>query len=68
MAQEQNISTQLDNLLVTRNFAPEMLDSQGKPSDSGEAKTFTFDYVSNSGKNYGTMVVILDSENDMKVF
>ncbi len=68
MAQEQNISTQLDNLLVTRNFAPEMLDRQGKPSDSGEAKTFTFDYVSSSGKNYGTMVVILDSENDMKVF
>ena len=68
MAQEQNISTQLDNLLVTRNFSPEMLDSQGKPSDSGEAKTFTFDYVSSSGKNYGTMVVILDSENDMKVF
>ena len=68
MAQEQNISTQLDNLLVTRNFAPEMLDSQGKPSESEEAKTFTFDYVSSSGKNYGTMVVILDSENDMKVF
>jgi len=68
MAQEQNISTQLDNLLVTRNFSPEMLDRQGKPSDSGEAKTFTFDYVSSSGKNYGTMVVVLDSENDMKVF
>ena len=68
MAQEQNISTQLDNLLVTRNFSPEMLDRQGKPSESEEAKTFTFDYVSGSGKNYGTMVVILDSENDMKVF
>ena len=68
MAQEQNISTQLDNLLVTRNFSPEMLDRQGKPSESEEAKTFTFDYVSSSGKNYGTMVVILDSENDMKVF
>jgi hypothetical protein len=68
MAQEQNISTQLDNLLVTRNFAPEMLDRQGKPSESEDAKTFTFDYVSGSGKNYGTMVVILDSENDMKVF
>jgi len=68
MAQEQNISTQLDNLLVTRNFFPEMLDRQGKPSESEDAKTFTFDYVSGSGKNYGTMVVILDSENDMKVF
>ena len=68
MAQEQNISTQLDNLLVTRNFSPEMLDRAGQPSEAEDAKTFTFDYVSGSGKNYGTMVVILDSENDMKVF
>jgi hypothetical protein len=68
MAQEQNISTQLDNLLVTRNFSPEMLDRSGQPSEAEDAKTFTFDYVSGSGKNYGTMVIILDSENDMKVF
>jgi hypothetical protein len=68
MAQEQNISTQLNNLLVTRNFHPETLDRQGKPSDAAEAKTFTFDYVSGSGKNYGTMVVVLDSDDDMKVF
>lgn len=68
MAQEQNISTQLNNLLVTRNYSPEMLDRQGRPSGAEDAKTFTFDYVSRSGKNYGTMVVILDSDNDMKVF
>lgn len=68
MAQEQNISTQLNDLLVTRDFSPEMLDRQGKPSGSEDAKTFTFDYTSRAGKNYGTMVVILDSDNDMKVF
>lgn len=68
MAQEQNISTQLNNLLVTRNFHPETLDRQGKPSDASEAKTFTFDYVSGSGKNYGTMVIVMDSDDDMKVF
>lgn len=68
MAQEQNISTQLSNLLVTRNYSPEMLDRQGRPANAEDAKTFTFDYVSGSGKNYGTMVVILDSDNDMKVF
>lgn len=68
MAQELNISTQLNDLLVTRNYSPEMLDRQGKPSGAEDAKTFTFDYVSGSGKNYGTMVVILDSDNDMKVF
>lgn len=68
MAQEQNISTQLNDLLVTRNFSPDMLDRQGKQSNSDEAKTFTFDYVSRSGTNYGTMVIILDSDSDMKVF
>jgi len=68
MAQEQNISTQLNNLLVTRNFHPETLDRQGKPSDASDAKTFTFDYVSGSGKNYGTMVIVMDSDDDMKVF
>jgi hypothetical protein len=45
-----------------------MLDRSGQPSEAEDAKTFTFDYVSGSGKNYGTMVIILDSENDMKVF
>lgn len=68
MAQEQNISTQLNDLLVTRNFPPVMLDRQGKQSDSDDAKTFTFDYISSSGQNYGTMVIILDSDNDLKVF
>ena len=68
MAQQNNIAQQLNDLLVTRNFHPDMLDAQGKVSDSEDAKTFTFDYISSSGKNYGTMVVILDSDNDVKAF
>ena len=56
------------DLLATRNLHPEMLDRAGRPTDSAEdAKTLTFDYVSSAGKNYGTMVVILDIDNDMKV-
>jgi len=39
----------------------------GKPTDAQNAKTLTFDYVSGAGKNYGTMVVVLDADNDMKV-
>ena len=66
MAQENNIAQQLNDLLVTRNFHPDMRDSQGKVCDSSEAKVFTFDYVSGSGKDYGTMVIILDSGNDLK--
>ena len=68
MAVENSFSQQLLDLLATRNLHPEMLDRSGRPTDAAEdAKTLTFDYVSSAGKNYGTMVVILDIDNDMKV-
>jgi hypothetical protein len=67
MATTNSISQQLLDLLATRNFHPEMLDRMGKPSDAEDAKTFTFDYVADSGKNYGTMVIVLDSDNEMKI-
>ena len=67
MAIVNSISQQLLDLLSTRNFHPEMLDRMGRPTDAQEAKTFTFDYVSSSGKNYGTMVIVLDADNEMKI-
>ena len=67
MATTNTISQQLLDLLATRNFHPEMLDKMGKPSNAEDAKTFTFDYISGSGKNYGTMVIVLDSDNEMKI-
>ena len=67
MATTNSISQQLLDLLVTRNYHPEMLDKMGRPSDAEDAKTFTFDYVSDAGKNYGTMVIVLDSDNEMKI-
>ena len=67
MATVNSISQQLLDLLATRNFHPEMLDRVGKPTDAENAKTFTFDYVSGTGKNYGTMVIVLDSDNEMKI-
>jgi len=67
MATTNSISQQLLDLLATRNFHPEMLDRMGKPSDAEDAKTFTFDYISGAGKNYGTMVIVLDSDNEMKI-
>ena len=67
MATTNSLSQQLLDLLATRNFHPEMLDRMGKPSNAEDAKTFTFDYVAGSGKNYGTMVVVLDSDNEMKI-
>jgi len=67
MATTNNISQQLLDLLATRNFHPEMLDRMGRPSDAEDAKTFTFDYISGAGKNYGTMVIVLDNDNEMKI-
>jgi hypothetical protein len=67
MAQE-NISAQLNDLLASRNFQPELLDREGRPSDPETADIFTFDYISGAGKNYGTMVIILDQDNEMQVF
>jgi hypothetical protein len=67
MAQE-NISVQLNDLLASRDFQPELLDKEGRPTDAENADIFTFDFVSSEGKNYGTMVIILDADNEMQVF
>jgi hypothetical protein len=67
MAQEHNIEQKLNDLLVSRDFHPELTGKDGRPSNADEAKTFTFDYVSSAGKNYGTMVIVLANDNEMKV-
>jgi hypothetical protein len=67
MAQEHNIEQKLHDLLISRDFHPELTGKDGRPSNADEAKTFTFDYVSSSGKNYGTMVIVLANDNEMKV-
>ena len=66
MAQELTIEQKLNDLLETHNLHPEMLGKDGRPcKDASTAKTFSFDYVGESGKNYGTMVVILGDDNEM---
>ena len=67
MAQELNIEQKLNDLLVSRDFHPELTGKDGRPSNADDAKTFTFDYISSSGKNYGTMVIVLANDNEMKV-
>ena len=67
---------QLNDLLVTRNFDPEALDARtGKPplDDQGapapdNADMFTFDWVADSGKNYGTVVCLLGADNNFEVY
>jgi hypothetical protein len=69
-------SQELNDLLVTRNFEVDALDaSTGKPPvgengsiDIAQADMFTFDYVGESGQNYGTVVIMLGSDNQFTVF
>lgn len=67
MAQEHNIEQKLHDLLISRDFHPELTGKDGRPCDADEAKTFAFDYIASSGKNYGTMVIVLANDNEMKV-
>ena len=59
----------LFDLLVSRDFDPEMLDVSGKPApDPAEAEIFSFDFRAQSGKDYGTVVIMLNHEGDMEVY
>jgi len=59
----------LFDLLVSRDFDPEMLDSSGKPaSDPAETEIYSFDFVAHSGKDYGTVVVMLGDDNNLEVY
>jgi hypothetical protein len=60
---------QLYDLLVSRNFDPELLDSSGRPSqDPSETEIFSFDFTTESGNDYGTVVVMLGDDNNMEIY
>jgi hypothetical protein len=59
----------LFDLLVSRDFDPEMLDSSGKPAnDPSETEIFSFDFRATSGKDYGTVVIMLGDSNELEVY
>lgn len=71
-----NTSRQLYDLLVTKNFDIQALDSgtgrgpvndQGQP-DIDQADEFRFDFVAQSGKNYGSVVILLGDDNELTMF
>jgi len=65
---ENNAATALYNLLVTRDFEPEILDAQGKAvSDPSEAELFSFDWKTD-GNDYGTVVILLGRDNELEVY
>ena len=66
---KNNAAQQLSDLLVTRNFELNTLDSQGQPAPSADqAHLFSFDYKGQSGNDYGTVVIMLTDENEMTVY
>jgi hypothetical protein len=59
----------LFDLLVSRDFDPEILDSAGKPAaDPSQAEIFSFDFRAESGKDYGTVVIMLSDEGALEVY
>jgi hypothetical protein len=66
----QNTSAkQLFDLLVSRNFDPELLDSSGKPaSNPAETEVFSFDFTTQSGNDYGTVVIMIGNDNNLEVY
>lgn len=61
-------SSELYNLLVTRDFDPEILDINGREiSDPAQADMFSFDF-SADGSNYGTVVILLGTDQDLQVY
>jgi len=66
---QNNPGQQLNDLLITRNFDPQALDSQGKPAtDTANATVFSFDYKGESGQDYGTVAILLGESHDMCVY
>ena len=66
---QQTPARQLYDLLVSRDFDPEMLDSSGKPApDPAEAEIFSFDFRAESGKDYGTVVIMLSDNNELDIY
>lgn len=73
---QNSISSELNNLLITHDFDVDALSTKtGKPAvnergvpDTSEADMFSFDWVGPTGKNYGTMVILLDQNGGMTVY
>jgi hypothetical protein len=64
---QQTPAQKLNDLLVSRNLDPVAKDSQGDANDVSKADRFVFDYVPESGKNYGTVVILLGSDNNLEL-
>jgi hypothetical protein len=68
MAQQESTSQDLADLLATRNFDTEYKNAQGQDAPPNDATTFSFDYKSSAGNNYGTVVILFSDEGEIMLF
>lgn len=68
MAQDINISKDLYDLLVSKNFDPNVTDETGRETTPDQGKVFKFDYVASSGQNYGTAVALIGDDKELMLF
>jgi hypothetical protein len=65
---ENTTGRSLYDLLVTRDFEPEILDSSGKAvSNPDDAELFSFDWKTEN-QNYGAVVILLGTDNELEVY
>jgi hypothetical protein len=66
---QHNAPQKLTDLLIAKNFDVKSLDSAGQPAtDPSTAKVFNFNWVAESGKDYGTVVATIGENNDLTVY
>jgi hypothetical protein len=66
---QHNAPQKLTDLLIAKNFDVKSLDSAGQPAtDPAQAKVFNFNWVAESGKDYGTVVATIGENNDLTVY
>lgn len=65
---ENTTGQALYDLLITRDFEPELLDSKGKQvSNPEEAELFSFDWKTEN-QNYGTVVILMGDDNELEIY
>ena len=66
---ENTANTALYDILVTHDFDPKIFDADGEPTENpAQAEIYSFDWTGPTGKNYGSVVILLDSKNQLTVY
>jgi hypothetical protein len=66
---ENDISQKIYDFLVTQNLSPSLADQQGRSTDDPEkAILFSFDWQGPSGRNYGTVVILVNPTSGVELY